>query len=279
MGSFLFKFYLYVTEQLRKRYPNNTIDKISSDELSIIEPYIRDLSSGEQEFQSKPISNQIVGSSFIHNSAYLHGTGEAKYTCDIPTSSDGLYSVLVLSTQPYAKIISIDTEKAEQVPGFKAFISHVDVPGQRMSGDVVNDEEVFPSSIVYCVGTIIGLVVADTEMHAQQASKLIDIKYECLTPLIFTIDQAIEHQSYLGRELSLQIGSLEQGFQESEHTLIGEFYMGGQEHFYLETNCCLAIPHERDELELYTSTQNVSGVQEKVAAALGKIYNARTLLP
>jgi xanthine dehydrogenase/oxidase len=278
MGSFLFKFYLYVTEQLRKTYPNNTIDKILSDELSIIEPYIRDLSSGEQEFQSKPISNKIVGSSSMHNSAYLHGTGEAKYTCDIPTPSDGLYSVLVLSTQPYAKIISIDTEKAEQVPGFKAFISHVDVPGQRMSGDVVNDEEVFPSSIVYCVGTIIGLVVADTEMHAKQASKLIDIKYECLTPLIFTIDQAIKHQSYLGRELSLQIGSLEQGFQESEHALTGEFYMGGQEHFYLETNCCLAIPHERDELELYISTQNVSGVQEKVAAALGKIYNARTLL-
>lgn len=47
--------------------------------------------------------------------------------------------------------------------------------------------------------------------------------------------------------------------------------MGGQEHFYLETNCCLAMPHEHDGLELYTSTQNASGVQEKVAAALSKL--------
>ncbi|CAF1144415.1 unnamed protein product [Didymodactylos carnosus] len=270
VSSFFFKFYLYVTQQLQKTYPSVAVDKVSSDELSIIEPYIRDLSHGEQEFQSKPISNHIVGSSLVHNSAYLHGTGEAKYTCDIPTPSDGLYSIPVLSTQPYAKILSIDKTKAEEVPGFKAFITHLDLPGCNLTGDVVNDEEVFPSSIVYCVGTIIGLVVADTEMHAQQAAKLIDIKYECLKPLIFTIDQAVEQKSYLGRELALQFGNVEQGFQESDHTLTGEFYIGGQEHFYLETNCCLAIPHERGELELYVSTQNATGVQEKVAAVLGK---------
>lgn len=246
------------------------MDNLAPSELSIVKPFVRDVSRGEQEFQSKPMFNQIVGSSCIHNSAYLHGTGEAKYTCDIPTPQDGLYSAVVLSTQPYAKILSIDTKKAEEVAGFKAFINHMDVPGSRMTGDVVNDEEVFPSSIVYCVGTIIGLVVADSEMAAQRASKLIDIKYECLTPLIFTIDQAIEHQSYLGRELSLQIGNLEEGFQQSEHIINGEFYFGGQEHFYLETNCCLAIPHEHDEIEIYASTQNVCGVQEKLAAALGK---------
>lgn len=277
MASFFFKFYLYVTEQLRKTHPDTIVDKASSDELSIIEPYVRNVSRGEQEFQSKPSSNQIVGASLIHNSAYLHGTGEAKYTCDIPTPADGLYSAVVLSTQPYAKIVSIDTTKAEQVFGFKAFISHLDVRGSRMTGDVANDEEVFPSSIVYCVGTIIGLIVADSEMHAQQAVKLVDIQYECLEPSIFTIDQAVEQQSYLGRELSLQIGNLEQGFQESEHILTGEFYIGGQEHFYMETNCCVAIPHEHGELELHTSTQNTTGVQEKVAAALGKILYERKM--
>ncbi|CAM4961360.1 unnamed protein product [Rotaria socialis] len=269
VASFFFKFYLYVKEQLQKTYPDTVVDEISSNELSAIKTYVRDLSRGEQEFQSKPISNKIVGSSSIHNSAYLHATGEAKYTCDIPTPSDGLYSALVLSTRPYARIVSIDKTKAEEVPGFKAFISHLDVPGCRMTGDVVNDEEVFPSSIVYCVGTVIGLVVADNEMDAQHASKLIDIKYECLKPLIVTIDQAIKQQSYLGPELSLKFGNLEQGFQESEHTLTGEFYIGGKEHFYLETNCCLAIPHEHGELELHVSTQNATGVQEKVAAALG----------
>ena len=271
MTSFFFKFYLCVTEQLRKTDPDATPDQLSSSELSLAQPYIRDVSRGVQEFQSKSVSNSVVGSSQMHNSATLHATGEAKYTCDIPTPVDGLYSSLVLSTEPYAKILSINTTKAEEVPGFRAFISHLDVPGNYMTGDVVNDEEVFPISTVYCIGTIIGMVVADTEAHAQQASKLIDVKYECLQPLIITIDQAVEHQSYLGRELSLQFGDVEQGFRESEHIVTGEFYQGGQEHFYLETNCCLAIPHEHGELELYASTQNATGVQEKVAAALGRL--------
>ncbi|CAF1398851.1 unnamed protein product, partial [Adineta ricciae] len=269
MTSFFFKFYLFVTEQLRKTRPEISTDELSVSELSMATPYIRNLSRGEQEFQSKPNSNYVVGSSHTHNSAPLHGTGEAKYTCDIPTPSDGLYSALVLSTEPYAKILSIDTAQAEAMPGFKAFISHSDVTGSLMTGDVVNDEEVFPTTTIYCIGTIIGMVVADSEEGAQQASKLIQVKYECLEPLIVTIDQAVEHQSYSGRELSLKFGDIDQGFQEAEHIINGEFYMGGQEHFYLETNCCMAIPHERGELEIYASTQNATGVQEKVAAALG----------
>lgn len=270
MTSFFYKFYLYVTEQLRRTDPNATNDQLSSNDLSIVQPYIRNISRGAQEFQAKPLSNVTVGSSQMHNSAILHATGEAKYTCDIATPADGLHSSLVLSTQPYAKIVSIDTTEAEKVPGFEAFISHLDVPGCHMTGDVVNDEEVFPISTVYCIGTIIGMVVADSEVHAQQASSLIEVKYECLQPLIITIDQAIEHQSYLGRELALQLGDVEQGFRESEHVVTGEFYLGGQEHFYLETNGCLAVPHEHGELEIYASTQNATGVQEKVAAALGK---------
>lgn len=176
-----------------------------------------------------------------------------------------------MSTKAYAKIISIDLIKAKQVPGFKIFISHIDVPGCRMTGDVVNDEEVFPSSVVDCVGTVIGLVVAETEFQAQQASKLIDVQYECLTPIICTIDEAIAYQSFLGPELTLNMGSIDRGFQESEYILTSSFYLGGQEHFYMETNNCLAIPHEHDELELHVSTQNATGVQEKVAAALGEI--------
>lgn len=143
------------------------------------------MSRGQQEYQARPRTHPIVGSSVLHNSAYLHATGEAIYTFDIPTPNDDLHSALVLSTEPYAKIISIDTTKAEHTPGFKGFINYLDVPGSQWTGDVVNDEEVFPSSTVYCVGTIIRLVIADTEVHAHIASKLIDIKYECLHPVIY----------------------------------------------------------------------------------------------
>lgn len=50
--------------------------------------------------------------------------------------------------------------------------------------------------------------------------------------------------------------------------------MGGQEHFYLETNAHLAVPKLEDgEMELFTSCQNPTRTQEQVAAALGVPYN------
>lgn len=45
--------------------------------------------------------------------------------------------------------------------------------------------------------------------------------------------------------------------------------MNGQEHFYLETNNCVVLPGEDDEMEVISSTQGVDEVQGEIAAALG----------
>lgn len=51
-------------------------------------------------------------------------------------------------------------------------------------------------------------------------------------------------------------------------------HMGGQEHFYMETNCHIAIPKGEDgEMEIISSTQNPTGVQREVAHALGVAAN------
>lgn len=48
-------------------------------------------------------------------------------------------------------------------------------------------------------------------------------------------------------------------------TLPGELYIGGQEHFYLETHCTIAVPKgEAGEMELYVSTQNTTKTQVSV---------------
>lgn len=42
----------------------------------------------------------------------------------------------------------------------------------------------------------------------------------------------------------------------------GELYIGGQEHFYLETHCSIAVPKgEAGEMELFVSTQNTMKTQ------------------
>lgn len=49
----------------------------------------------------------------------------------------------------------------------------------------------------------------------------------------------------------------------------GEVRTGAQEHFYLETNACVVIPSETNELVIWSSTQNVMKTQMQVAHCLG----------
>ncbi len=95
--SFLFKFYVYVCSELRQSLFDST-------NLSIVHPYNRPVSHGQQTIPERPLSQKVVGSSLSHQSAYLHTTGEAKYTNDIPSLANTLHAALVLSTQPNARI-------------------------------------------------------------------------------------------------------------------------------------------------------------------------------
>ncbi|CAF1125466.1 unnamed protein product [Rotaria sordida] len=262
--SFLFKFYAYVCLELRQ----STDDSIH---LSIAYPYHRPISHGQQTIPERPQSQKVVGSSLSHRSAYLHTTGEAIYGDDMPSLVNTLHAALVLSTQPNARIKHIDIGVASQVPGFVSFISHTDVPGSNKSATPIEDEEVFASSIAHCIGAIIGVVVCESEESAYIASNLVKIEYELLTPTIFTIEDAIIHESYFGNEISLQQGDIDKGFADAEHTLEATVWIGGQEHFYMETQCCMVIPSNDDqEVTLYLATQSPATAQQMVALALGR---------
>jgi xanthine dehydrogenase/oxidase len=69
------------------------------------------------------------------------------------------------------------------------------------------------------------------------------------------------------------IGDVDKAFADSDHVLEGEVRIGGQEHFYLETNCSLAIPREEDEMEIFCSTQHPTEVQKLIAHVLGVPMN------
>jgi xanthine dehydrogenase/oxidase len=61
-------------------------------------------------------------------------------------------------------------------------------------------------------------------------------------------------------------GDVEAAFKNADHVIEGEARMSGQEHFYLETNCTIAVPKgEDDEIELFCSTQNPSETQVSIA--------------
>ncbi len=79
---------------------------------------------------------------------------------------------------------------------------------------------------------------------------------------------------YFRSTFSLTVqGDLEKGFAESDTIVTGELRMGGQEHFYMETQTCLCIPSGEGELEVISSTQAVSKTQTLVASVLNMPAN------
>ncbi|EAT37368.1 AAEL010630-PA [Aedes aegypti] len=207
----------------------------------------------------------------VHASAFKQVTGEAIYCDDIPKYSNELYLTLVTSTKAHAKIISIDSSEALAVEGVHQFFTAADLTeDQNACGPVFHDEFVFWKDLVTSQGQIIGAIVADSQAISQKAARKVKVTYEDLTPIIVTLEDAIKKESfYPGYPKSIIQGDIEKGFQQAKHIIEGDCRMGGQEHFYLETQACVAVPKDSDEIEVFTSSQHPSEIQQHVAHALG----------
>ncbi|XP_041418513.1 xanthine dehydrogenase/oxidase isoform X2 [Xenopus laevis] len=275
--SFFFKFYLTVHKKLALDLNgnNNFAETIPPKYESATELFHKSHPCSVQLFQEVPKGQKeedMVGRPMVHLSAAKQATGEAVYCDDMPHYENELYLALITSTKAHAKIISIDTEEAALTPGFVCFLFAKDVPASNVTG-FAHDETIFAEDVVTCVGHVIGGVVADTQENAQRAAKLVKVSYEELKPII-TIQEAIEQESFYKPIKKIENGDIDKGFKEADHIVEGEIYIGGQEHFYLETNCSIAVPKGEDgEIELFVSTQNTTKTQDCVASALGVSSN------
>ncbi|KAI4587118.1 hypothetical protein MJG53_004905 [Ovis ammon polii x Ovis aries] len=273
--SFFFKFYLTVLKKLGKEDSEDKCGKLDPTYTSATLLFQKDPPANIQLFQEVPkgqSKEDTVGRPLPHLAAAMQASGEAVYCDDIPRYESELFLRLVTSTRAHAKIKSIDVSEAQKVPGFVCFLSADDIPGSNETG-LFNDETVFAKDKVTCVGHIIGAVVADTPEHAQRAAHGVKVTYEDL-PAIITIEDAIKNNSFYGSELKIEKGDLKKGFSEADNVVSGELYIGGQEHFYLETHCTIAVPKgEAGEMELFASTQNPMKTQSFVAKMLGVPVN------
>uniref|UniRef100_A0A8D0Q0G4 FAD-binding PCMH-type domain-containing protein n=1 Tax=Sus scrofa TaxID=9823 RepID=A0A8D0Q0G4_PIG len=265
--SLLFKFYLRVRQGLNKMDPQK-FPNIPEKFLSALEDFPIETPQGIQMFQcvdpSQPPQDP-VGHPVMHQSAIKHATGEAVFVDDMPPIAQELFLAVVTSTRAHAKIISIDTSEALALPGVVDVITAEDVPGDNNH----QGEIFYAQNEVICVGQIVCTVAADTYAHAKEVAKKVKIAYEDLEPRIITIEQALEHNSFLSVEKKIEQGNVEQAFKYVDQIIEGEVHVEGQEHFYMETQTILAIPQEEDkEMVLHLGTQFPTHVQEYVAAAL-----------
>jgi xanthine dehydrogenase/oxidase len=219
----------------------------------------RAISSGKQDGEASVAYQQkILGQARPHVAALKQSTGQAQYTDDIPVQQNELFACMVLSTKAHAKILSVDASEALEIPGVSHYIDHTDMPSPEANwwGAPVTDEQFFAVDEVRTAGQPIGVILAHTAKIAELGMRAVKVEYEDL-PAILSIEEAIEAESFYGHYRFIKCGDTEEAFKNADHVFEGISRMGGQEHFYLETNACLAIPKPEDgEMEIWSGTQN-----------------------
>ncbi len=208
-----------------------------------------------------------VGQAVSHESAAEHVTGAALYTQDLAGRTLGtLHAWPVQAAHAHARITGLRTEAAYQVPGVVRVLTAGDVPGLNDAGDK-HDEPLFPSEVMYH-GHAVCWVLGETLEAARLGAEAVEASYEPLPALIIVHD-AIRAGSYQGHQRTVSRGDAAAALERAAYRFSGELEIGGQEHFYLETQAALALVDESGQIFVQSSTQHPSETQDIVAHVLG----------
>jgi xanthine dehydrogenase molybdenum-binding subunit len=182
----------------------------------------------------------VFGKSFIRKDAIEKVKGEAKYVPDIQLPRM-LHAKFLRSPYAHAKVTNIDASKAEAMPGVKCVFTHWNVPKVHP----LRKFEYLLDEIVHFPGEEVAAVAALTPRIAEEALKLIDVKYQVL-PAVVDPEEAIKPTAPLTQEnydtnlfhgtdlvqiprldkdhwLRLEVGDVDKGFAEADHIVEASF--------------------------------------------------------
>lgn len=229
----------------------------------------------------KKQKEKYVGTSPVIHDAKEKATGKIPYVGDMKRAGM-LYARLVLSNVAHGKILRINTQKAEALPGVVKIYTAQNTPNtlynshQWNSGlDVSKDERLFSEKARF-VGDRIAAVVATDPYTAKRAAQMVEIEYEPLEPIL-TIEDALDSEKPPIHENSsnhvmhkkMQVGSLE-ALDENEYiTIESEMETPKVHHAAMEPHVCLAEADYSGHVTIWTPCQVIFQVQLITAQAVG----------
>ena len=208
----------------------------------------------------------VVGKALAHDSAHLHVTGQAAYTDDLPEPRDLLHIAVGMSNEAHARVKSLDLQNVHSATGVRGTLVADDIPGTNNFGPILADDPILVERIAEYVGHPIFAVAADTADQARKATRLANIDYETLPPILDTLE-AVEQGSFVLPSEELTRGEPAAALKDAKNRLQGRVCCGGQDQFYLEGHIAMALPQEDGGLLVYSSTQHPDEVQSTVAHA------------
>ena len=214
--------------------------------------------------------------------------GEGKYPDDIDEiDQPGLtYASAVRSKYPRARVLSIDTSKAEALPGVVGILRAEDVPVNQV-GHLIQDWDVMiaQGDITRCVGDAIVLVVAEDEATLEKAKKLVKIDYEPLEPVrniaearsadaprlhdsFFAFGNTVELKDNVCQSRHVTRGDAAKALAESAFTVTQRFTTPFTEHAFLEPECAVAFPY-KNGVKVQSTDQGAYDTRKECAHMFG----------
>lgn len=200
--------------------------------------------------------------------SFTHVRGESLFVDDLMLRQDALIGLCFDSPKAHGKIKSVDYSKADALEGVIKIFTYKDVLGENQIGGIIPDEPLWAEDEVHFWGQPIAFIVAESDAIAKKARALITIEIAEL-PVITTAKEAKEKGSFINAPRSFKLGDSANTFSGCDHVLEGETFSNGQEHLYLETQGCYALPQENGSIKLISSTQGPTAVQKIAARVLG----------
>ena len=251
-------------------------------------------SSGSDQFN-------VVGSRPIRHDALDKVTGRAKYGADI-NMPGMLHGKILRSPHAHAHILSIDTSKAEALPGVKAVLTSKDLPVienrvldfTETQGNVrLLAENILATKKAMYKGHAIAAVAATDAHIAEEAIELIEVEYEVLKPILNVKDSLAEDapllhdslttvfrverfgpgentgvKSNVAGHIQFKRGDLEQGFKEADVIVEREFTTQPVHQGYIEPHTSTGHWSPDGHLTIWTSTQGSFTIRDSTAAIL-----------
>jgi xanthine dehydrogenase large subunit len=218
----------------------------------------------------------IAGQTVPHESASEHVTGRALYTDDLVLQYPRLlHAWPVMAAHAHGLLTRLDVSPALSEPGVVSCLTAEDVPGEGDSGANRHDEPLFPIEITFHSQPV-AWVLGETLEAAMKGAARVIAEYRPLVPIL-SIEEAIAAESFHAGPHRIQRADAGAAIAGAPHTLRGELFIGGQEHFYLETQCAIAKLDETGGVAVESSTQHPSETQEVIARVLGVPRNMVTV--
>ncbi|MFL5436543.1 MAG: xanthine dehydrogenase family protein molybdopterin-binding subunit [Myxococcales bacterium] len=219
----------------------------------------------------------VLGKPLRRVDAFGKVTGDTRFADDFAMPGM-LHMKLLRSTVPHARIVSVDATKALAVDGVRAVLTGKDFPVPFGILPVSQDEHALCLDKVRFVGDPVVAVVATEELIAEEATRLVEVRYEPLTT-IASPEEALRvpeprihdygDTGNIHKAVALDFGDVPAALASAHLVTEDYFFYQGNTHLALEQHAALAYLGTDGRMTIVTSTQTPHYVHRAVAKVLG----------